>query len=123
MRIIETRVLSPGCKALRGQKTPYDNIIVQAVEYTVSSFTISDSIYGSSFYFGTGFHGFPLHISFFNCNNNYTSTFSINTPGRRSWLTGASLYMPINLKNKVLYSSPALSLNKLEMLAQEFSPY
>jgi len=32
----------------------------QGVEYTVSSFTISDGIFGSSFYFGTGFHG--LHV-------------------------------------------------------------
>jgi len=33
---------------------------LQGVEYHVSSFTISDSIFGSSFYFGTGFHG--LHV-------------------------------------------------------------
>jgi cytochrome c oxidase subunit 3 len=32
----------------------------QGIEYTVSSFTISDSVYGSCFYFGTGFHG--LHV-------------------------------------------------------------
>ena len=32
----------------------------QGVEYTVSSFTISDGIYASCFYFGTGFHG--LHV-------------------------------------------------------------
>ena len=32
----------------------------QGVEYTVSSFTISDSTFGSCFYFGTGFHG--LHV-------------------------------------------------------------
>ena len=32
----------------------------QAIEYTVSSFTISDGIFGSCFYFGTGFHG--LHV-------------------------------------------------------------
>ena len=33
---------------------------LQGIEYTVSSFTFSDSAYGSSFYFGTGFHG--LHV-------------------------------------------------------------
>ena len=32
----------------------------QGVEYSVSSFTISDSTYGSCFFFGTGFHG--LHV-------------------------------------------------------------
>ena len=34
--------------------------VFQGVEYTVSSFTLSDSTYGSCFYFGTGFHG--LHV-------------------------------------------------------------
>ena len=34
--------------------------VFQGVEYTVSSFTISDSVYGSCFYFSTGFHG--LHV-------------------------------------------------------------
>ena len=33
---------------------------LQGVEYTVSSFTLCDSAYGSCFYFGTGFHG--LHV-------------------------------------------------------------
>ena len=33
---------------------------LQGVEYTVSSFTFTDSTYGSCFYFGTGFHG--LHV-------------------------------------------------------------
>jgi cytochrome c oxidase subunit 3 len=32
----------------------------QAIEYNVSSFTISDGAFGSCFYFGTGFHG--LHV-------------------------------------------------------------
>ena len=34
--------------------------VCQYIEYSVSSFTISDSTYGSCFYFGTGFHG--LHV-------------------------------------------------------------
>lgn len=34
--------------------------VLQGVEYSVSSFTISDSVFGSCFYFGTGFHG--LHV-------------------------------------------------------------
>jgi cytochrome c oxidase subunit 3 len=32
----------------------------QGVEYSVSSFTISDGTFGTCFYFGTGFHG--LHV-------------------------------------------------------------
>jgi cytochrome c oxidase subunit 3 len=32
----------------------------QGIEYSASSFTISDGIFGSSFFFGTGFHG--LHV-------------------------------------------------------------
>jgi len=31
--------------------------LLQGVEYSVSSFTISDGAFGSCFYFGTGFHG------------------------------------------------------------------
>lgn len=34
--------------------------IFQGVEYSVSSFTLSDSTFGSCFYFGTGFHG--IHV-------------------------------------------------------------
>jgi len=31
--------------------------LLQGLEYSVSSFTISDGAFGSCFYFGTGFHG------------------------------------------------------------------
>lgn len=34
----------------------------QGVEYSVSSFTISDGVFGSCFFFGTGFHGFHVII-------------------------------------------------------------
>src|ERR1700759_550244 len=33
---------------------------LQGIEYSVSSFTISDGAFGSCFFFGTGFHG--LHV-------------------------------------------------------------
>jgi cytochrome c oxidase subunit 3 len=43
--------------------------IFQGVEYSVSSFTISDGAFGSCFYFGTGFHGLtfvaPTSLSIF----------------------------------------------------------
>src|SRR2546421_6941261 len=34
--------------------------LYQGIEYTVSSFTLADGVFGSCFYFGTGFHG--LHV-------------------------------------------------------------
>jgi len=36
---------------------------LQGVEYTVSSFTISDGAFGSCFYFGTGFHGLTICVA------------------------------------------------------------
>ena len=36
--------------------------VLQGVEYSVSSFTLSDGAFGSCFYFGTGFHGFHVMI-------------------------------------------------------------
>ena len=34
--------------------------VFQGIEYNVASFTISDSVFGTSFFFSTGFHG--LHV-------------------------------------------------------------
>ena len=53
---------------------------LQGLEYTVSSFTLSDSTYGSCFYFGTGFHGL-----------NYVAPYII-------------ICIFINLKTKKIYS-------------------
>lgn len=36
--------------------------LFQGVEYSVSSFTISDGVFGTCFFFGTGFHGFHVII-------------------------------------------------------------
>lgn len=36
--------------------------LFQAMEYVSSSFNFSDGIFGSSFYFGTGFHGFHVIV-------------------------------------------------------------
>src|SRR3978361_133313 len=41
----------------------------QGVEYTVSSFTISDGAFGSCFYFGTGFHGLTNVAPYLNIYN------------------------------------------------------
>ena len=35
----------------------YINSFVQGIEYSVSSFTISDGVFGTCFFFGAGFHG------------------------------------------------------------------
>ena len=45
----------------------YSNISIiftlfQGIEYSVSSFTISDGVFGTCFFFGTGFHGFHVII-------------------------------------------------------------
>jgi cytochrome c oxidase subunit 3 len=34
----------------------------QGIEYSVSSFTISDGAFGTCFFFGTGFHGFHVIV-------------------------------------------------------------
>jgi cytochrome c oxidase subunit 3 len=36
--------------------------VFQGIEYNVSSFTISDGVFGSCFFFATGFHGFHVII-------------------------------------------------------------
>lgn len=48
--------------------------VFQAIEYYVSSFTISDGAFGSSFFFGTGFHGLSTFITY-NTNNHSRFTF------------------------------------------------
>ena len=40
-------------------------LIVQGLEYSVSSFTISDGVFGTCFFFGTGFHGLNINVALF----------------------------------------------------------
>lgn len=46
----------------------------QGLEYSVSSFTISDGAFGTCFFFGTGFHGLGNIILFLYHNNKYNSS-------------------------------------------------
>jgi hypothetical protein len=48
----------------------------QGIEYTVSSFTISDGAFGSCFYFGTGFHGLTNVAPYINKDILKTNEFS-----------------------------------------------
>ena len=79
---------------------PYDNNIVQGIEYSVSSFTISDGIFGTSFFFATGF--LCKFCFFFNyyVNIYYNSYF--------------------NFVNKRLYSTASPRINVAEF---PLSPY
>ena len=40
-------------------------LIVQGIEYSVSSFTISDGAFGTCFFFGTGFHGLITYVALY----------------------------------------------------------
>ena len=60
---------------------------LQGIEYTVSSFTISDSVFGSCFYFGTGFSGAPIKLKIKKYRYNYTTLKKGISP---FWVTGFS---------------------------------
>lgn len=93
--------------------------LFQGVEYSVSSFTISDGAFGTCFFFGTGFHGFLLHIPFFYCTPRARGEVA---QGRRAKIINSTstLFINTNLKNKAFYSTTTRSLNILE---KELSPY
>jgi hypothetical protein len=58
----------------------------QGVEYSVSSFTISDGIFGTCFYFGTGLIGAPIS----NNTNKISNKIEENTKLSPYWITGFS---------------------------------
>ena len=64
---------------------PYDNIIVQGIEYSVSSFTISDGAFGSCFFFSTGFL-FTFCFFFYRYENNYCNS-CLNFINKRLYTT------------------------------------
>ena len=62
--------------------------IFQGIEYTVSSFTISDGIFGTCFYFGTGLiKGAPIKL---NNTKNKSNNIEENTKLSPYWVTGFS---------------------------------
>jgi cytochrome c oxidase subunit 3 len=81
---------------------------LQGIEYTVSSFTISDGTYTSCFYFGTGFHGltyiaptnfitrYDIKANFVNYIKYFSSLLHINSNNEENKLM-------INLKGKTFY--------------------
>lgn len=105
--------------------------IFQGVEYSVSSFTLSDGAFGSCFYFGTGFHGFivaptilfkdkfsvrakKIHLRNMIRIKFMHKTLTLRFPALYSqYLTRKSDKLLINLNNKMYY----LDQNFLEWLA------
>ena len=62
----------------------------QGVEYTVSSFTISDGAFGSCFYFGTGFHGYNSSLLLKPQQNYISTTTDLSAKLHPYWVTGFS---------------------------------
>lgn len=73
---------------------------LQGIEYTVSSFTISDSVFGSCFYFGTGFHGLHSYSKW--GKNNSAKRY----PYFRFYSTKSSLKLPLELGKKSTMLNP-----------------
>jgi hypothetical protein len=67
----------------------------QAVEYSVSFFSISDGTFGSCFYFGTGFHGL-LHVAPILNNKNTNINSPIETTLKESQLKSLTNFGPQN---------------------------
>lgn len=64
--------------------------VFQGIEYTVSSFTISDGVFGTCFFFGTGLT-YGAHIVFnkiFLFQNRYYSNKKTNISLKPYWITG-----------------------------------
>jgi cytochrome c oxidase subunit 3 len=67
--------------------------IFQGVEYSVSSFTISDGAFGTCFYFGTGFHG--LHV--------IIGTIFLAVGLWRTWSYHSTRHHHLGLESAILY--------------------
>src|ERR1700712_425953 len=82
----------------------------QGVEYTVSSFTISDGAFGSCFYFGTGFHGLTTIICvapFINIHKLKTTTLKNNSTHAQEINNNNSHAQEINNNNSLLVNMPS----------------
>lgn len=68
---------------------PYDNTIVQGIEYNVSSFTISDGAFGTCFFFGTGLIWAPTKNHIYSKSNIRFYSQNVNDLNPY-WVTGFS---------------------------------
>jgi cytochrome c oxidase subunit 3 len=67
--------------------------LLQGIEYSVSSFTLSDGAFGTCFFFGTGFHGFHVIIGTIFLSVAYWRSIAYhNTSNHHLGLEGGILY-------------------------------
>ena len=103
---------------------PYVNIIVQGIEYSGSSFTISDGAFGSCFFFSTGFHGYPYTFFFpfgiYNqglgvCTSNINKDYSFTAaPNFAMRYARCVIQQNLHSLSKKLYSMQIASLVKVK---------
>jgi cytochrome c oxidase subunit 3 len=90
----------------------------QGVEYTVSSFTISDGAFGSCFYFGTGFHGLTTIICvapFINIHKLKTKTTTLKNNNKHAQeINNNSHAQEMNNNNSLLVNMPSFRYKESE---------
>jgi len=86
--------------------------IFQGIEYNVSSFTISDSVFGTCFFFGTGFHGLIIIVALF---------IFIYIIHKTKIVNFNPFFSSININNKLLITFPNIAINKSEVISSDIT--